>query len=165
MEERIESQRKRIMDYLNGGNSITSLEALMKFGAFRLSAIIYVLKNDYGMPIETEMVYEEHGKRYAKYSLAKECLSEEDFFFGDIVYVKFVNEDASQGLVTERLFLFKWWDCERDGERSFVTKKYLDLKDDVMVDCPDCPVIRLDEKVLCFRKANEEELKLWKEKR
>lgn len=42
------------------------------FGAFRLSAIIYVLKNDYDMPIETEMVYEEGGKRYAKYYLKKE---------------------------------------------------------------------------------------------
>ena len=41
------------------------------FGAFRLSAHIYVLKNDYDMPIETEMVYED-GKRYAKYYLKKE---------------------------------------------------------------------------------------------
>ena len=41
------------------------------FGAFRLSAVIYVLKNDYDMDIVTEMVYEDDGKKYAKYYLKK----------------------------------------------------------------------------------------------
>lgn len=70
--ERFDSQRARICAYLKDGKSITPIEALNMFGAFRLSAIIYVLKYDYGMPIETEMVYEEGGKRYAKYYLKKE---------------------------------------------------------------------------------------------
>lgn len=69
---RFDSQRARICAYLKEGKSITPIEALNMFGAFRLSAIIYVLKYDYGMPIETEMVYEEGGKRYAKYYLKKE---------------------------------------------------------------------------------------------
>lgn len=67
--ERQESQLKQVKRYLTEGNSITPIEALTMFGAFRLSAIIFDLKNDYGMDIHTEMVYEENGKRYARYSL------------------------------------------------------------------------------------------------
>lgn len=70
--ERFDSQRARIQAYLKEGNSITPIEALQMFGAFRLSAIIYVLKYDYGMNIHTEMVYEENGRRYAKYYLVKD---------------------------------------------------------------------------------------------
>ena len=69
--ERKETQRKQIREYLLAGNTITALEALNLFGAFRLSAHIFVLKNDYGMNIETQMIYED-GKRYAKYYLKKE---------------------------------------------------------------------------------------------
>ena len=69
--KRTETQRKQIREYLLAGNTITPLEALQIFGAFRLSAHIYVLKYDYDMPIETELVYED-GKRYAKYYLKKE---------------------------------------------------------------------------------------------
>lgn len=69
--ERFYSQRARIQAYLNDGNSITPIEALNLFGAFRLSAIIYVLKYDYGMDIKTEIVYEDGGKRYARYYLNK----------------------------------------------------------------------------------------------
>ena len=69
--ERYDSQRAMIQEYLREGNSITPIEALNLFGAFRLSAIIYTLKYDYGMDIKTEMVYEEGGKRYARYYLNK----------------------------------------------------------------------------------------------
>lgn len=69
--ERMETQRKMVKDWLLAGKSITPIEALNMFGAFRLSAIIFVLKNDYGMGIETEMVYEDK-KRYARYYLKKD---------------------------------------------------------------------------------------------
>lgn len=69
--ERMESQRKAIRNWLLAGKTITPIEALNMFGAFRLSAVIYVLKNDYDMDIVTEMVYEDDGKRYAKYYLKK----------------------------------------------------------------------------------------------
>ena len=69
--ERMESQRKSVQNWLLAGHTITPIEALNMFGAFRLSAIIFVLKNDYNMDIETEMVYEDDGKRYAKYYLKK----------------------------------------------------------------------------------------------
>ena len=57
--ERMETQRKQIKNWLESGRSITPIEALNLFGAFRLSAHIYALKNNYDMPIETEMVYED----------------------------------------------------------------------------------------------------------
>ena len=69
--ERIESQRKNVKNWLLKGNSITPIEALQMFGAFRLSAIIFVLKNEHDMNIKTEIVYEPNGKRYAKYYLEK----------------------------------------------------------------------------------------------
>lgn len=68
----MESQRKSVQDWLLAGKSITPIEALNMFGAFRLSAIIFVLKNDYDMDIVTEMVYEDDGRRYAKYYLKKQ---------------------------------------------------------------------------------------------
>ena len=67
--ERQDSQRKQIQAWLNTGKSITPIQALELCGCFRLSSVIYILKYDYGMDIETEMVYEEGGKRYAKYYL------------------------------------------------------------------------------------------------
>lgn len=67
MEERIDTQIGQIKEYLLAGNSITPIEALNMFGAFRLAAIIFKLKEQ-GLNIKTEMVYEED-KRYAKYSI------------------------------------------------------------------------------------------------
>ena len=70
--ERQESQRKEIAKYLSNGNSITPIVALEKFGCFRLAAIIHRLKNDYGMPIKTEILQGEDNKRYASYYIPKE---------------------------------------------------------------------------------------------
>ena len=69
--ERIESQRKNIKNWLLSGKSITPIEALQMFGAFRLSAIIFVLKNEDNMNIRTDMIYEPNGRRYARYTLEK----------------------------------------------------------------------------------------------
>lgn len=74
--ERQDTQRAQIKKWLKDGNFITPIMALEMFGCFRLSAIIYILKYDDGMPIETEMVYEAKGKRYAKYYIknnVKDC--------------------------------------------------------------------------------------------
>lgn len=69
--KRQESQRVQIQKWLNEGRFITPIMALQMFDCFRLSAIIYILKYDYGMNIETEMVYEGNGKHYAKYYLKR----------------------------------------------------------------------------------------------
>lgn len=67
MSERFESQQKQVERWLLKNNSITPIDALNMFGAFRLSAIIFNLREK-GMPIETEMIYNGK-KRYAKYKL------------------------------------------------------------------------------------------------
>lgn len=72
MKSREDSQVSMVRQWLMKGNSITPLEALTRFGAFRLSHIIYVLKRKFDMNIKTEMVVE-NDKRYAKYYLSKEC--------------------------------------------------------------------------------------------
>lgn len=62
------SQEAQIEQYLRAGNSITPLEALNKFGCFRLGARIKELR-DAGLDIRTEMVRTLSGKRVAEYSL------------------------------------------------------------------------------------------------
>jgi len=61
------TQTKRILEHLQLGKSITPLEALHLFGTFRLSAIIYNLRQD-GYEIRTDTV-ESFDKKYARYSL------------------------------------------------------------------------------------------------
>ena len=63
-----ESQCAMIAAYLNEGNTLTSLEALNKFGCFRLASRIHDLK-DSGMHIAKTMVTGDNGKRYAQYSI------------------------------------------------------------------------------------------------
>ena len=63
------SQAEIILDYLRSGKSISPLEALEKFGCFRLGGRVYDLKK-LGHNITTEIV-ERNGKRFASYSLSK----------------------------------------------------------------------------------------------
>lgn len=59
------SQVSEIKAYLDAGNSLTPIEALMKFGCFRLAARIKDLR-DSGMNIIT-IKEEKDGKTFAKY--------------------------------------------------------------------------------------------------
>lgn len=63
------SQSKQIKHYLEGGNKITPLEALDKFGCFRLAAIVHKLKEQ-GLKIKTTMM-KEGQKTFAEYSIDK----------------------------------------------------------------------------------------------
>lgn len=62
------AQSQSILEHLKQGNSITPIEALNKFGCFRLGARIFDLKKYFNASIKTEMIKSE-GKRFAKYSL------------------------------------------------------------------------------------------------
>lgn len=67
------SQNQQILEYLLEGKSITPIEALNKFGCFRLSARIADLRAE-GYPIHTELVNEKDNgvnKRYARYMLVQ----------------------------------------------------------------------------------------------
>lgn len=61
------TQKQMIMNHLRTYGGITPLEALQKYGCFRLGARISDLKGD-GYVIRTDMV-KENGKRYARYRL------------------------------------------------------------------------------------------------
>ena len=62
------SQNKQIADYLNKGKKLTTLDALNKFGCFRLASRISDLRND-GMNIKTKIIKLENKKQIAQYSL------------------------------------------------------------------------------------------------
>ena len=64
------SQEQQILEYLKTGKSITPLDALNKFGCFRLGARIWDLRKK-GHHIE-EMDTKLNGKRFARYFLATE---------------------------------------------------------------------------------------------
>ena len=62
-----QSQNACIAIWLKQGHTITPLEALNKFGCFRLGARIADLRKS-GYKIDTKMV-EQNGKRFAQYRL------------------------------------------------------------------------------------------------
>ena len=63
------SQKENILDYLQIGNKITPLEALYQFGSFRLSAIIFELRQEgYNIITHNKTV---DGKTFAEYELVK----------------------------------------------------------------------------------------------
>jgi hypothetical protein len=59
------SHKTKIEKYLNSGRSITAIEALTKFGCFRLAARIADLRKD-GINIATDSVTKK-GKTFASY--------------------------------------------------------------------------------------------------
>jgi hypothetical protein len=62
------SQTKQIADYLNTGKKLTPIDALNKFGCFRLAARIADLRNE-GMNIVTNTIKLENNKQIAQYSI------------------------------------------------------------------------------------------------
>jgi hypothetical protein len=61
------TQNELILAYLKKGKSITPVDALNKFGCFRLAARVSDLRKD-GLNIATKFVTKE-GKNYASYRL------------------------------------------------------------------------------------------------
>ncbi len=64
------SQRENILEYLEIGKKITPLEALYQFGCFRLSAVIFNLRQE-GFDIITHKKKVDE-KTFAEYELVKE---------------------------------------------------------------------------------------------
>jgi len=61
------SQEQRILKHLESGQSLTPLDALSKFGCFRLSARIYDLRGR-GHKIRVEQA-RANGKTFARYTM------------------------------------------------------------------------------------------------
>lgn len=62
------SQNKQIANYLNKGKKLTPIDALNKFGCFRLAARIADLRNQ-GLNIETTIIKLKNNKQVAQYWL------------------------------------------------------------------------------------------------
>lgn len=63
------SKKQMILDHLKKGDSITPLEALNKYGSFRLSAVIFNIK-ELGYETHTEMMHDMETP-YARYTIPK----------------------------------------------------------------------------------------------
>lgn len=63
------SQTARIKAALLRGETLTPMDALRRFGCFRLGARIWDLRNKQGMDIRTEQFRTKSGKIVAAYSL------------------------------------------------------------------------------------------------
>jgi hypothetical protein len=61
----MKSQNQKILLHLKKGKKITAIEALNKFGCFRLAARIADLKRD-GHEVKSKTI-EENGKRFSQY--------------------------------------------------------------------------------------------------
>lgn len=72
--QKLTGNTSRVLKYLESHKGITSIEAFEKFGATRLSAIIFNLKN-YGYNIKSEKVTSKnrYGEKvtFSRYSLIK----------------------------------------------------------------------------------------------
>lgn len=70
------SQREEVIRHLEDEGAITSWEAFMEYGITRLSAIIYILRHEEGMDIETETVTKKNRYNnpvsFAKYHYKKD---------------------------------------------------------------------------------------------
>jgi hypothetical protein len=65
------TQKQEILNDLKNGISITPIDALREYGCFRLSAVIFNLKQE-GHDIRTTMVEQTSGNgKYASYKLHK----------------------------------------------------------------------------------------------
>lgn len=67
---RTKNQRRLVLEHLESGKSLTSLEALTRFGCLRLAARIAELRK-MGVSIEKETIPVESGARVARYFLAE----------------------------------------------------------------------------------------------
>ncbi len=62
------TQNSQILQHLLDGHSITPIEALEKFGSFRLGARIFELRKQ-GFMIDMKQVSNGKGNKFAKYTL------------------------------------------------------------------------------------------------
>ena len=68
MSKNLETKIGKVRAFLEDGNTITSWQAIELFRCTRLSAVIYALRNDYGMAIADKKIYEKD-TNYSKYWL------------------------------------------------------------------------------------------------
>ena len=73
------SQNRAIIQYLESGGSLSTIDALEKFGSFRLSARIKDLRNQ-GYNIKTEKFKTPNGKTVARYFIPEKIQKQGELF-------------------------------------------------------------------------------------
>ena len=73
------SQNRAILQYLESGGSLSTIDALEKFGSFRLSARINNLRNK-GHNIKTEKFTTPSGKTVARYFIPEKIQKQGELF-------------------------------------------------------------------------------------
>ena len=73
--EAMATQKAQVRAHLLRGDKLTPLEALNMYGTLMLSAIIYDLRNDEGLPIQMERIQVAPKKRVAQYWIEQEYLA------------------------------------------------------------------------------------------
>lgn len=64
------TQKERVLEFMEEGNSITPIEALERFGCFRLAHIIWEIRKD--RHVYTRMItHPKYGTKFAEYSFKK----------------------------------------------------------------------------------------------
>ena len=72
MEHSTEAQEAQILAALKRGEALTPMDALRRFGCFRLGARIFDLRRK-GHPVTTDMITDEAtNKRFAEYRMKKD---------------------------------------------------------------------------------------------
>tara|TARA_R100000008_G_scaffold86636_2_gene80593 strand:+ start:959 stop:1159 length:201 start_codon:yes stop_codon:yes gene_type:complete len=66
MARKRKTQLEKVRDYLFTGKKLTAKTAVSRFGIYRLAAVVFELRNNFGMKILTD-----NTKGYAIYSLSK----------------------------------------------------------------------------------------------
>lgn len=95
------SQNAAIRAHLLAGHSITPLEAIGVFGAYRLAARVKELRNS-GMPIVTRIHRDAYGKPYAEYLLLKPGMEFQHKFYRNDIYTRTVLSISGSEIVYER---------------------------------------------------------------
>ena len=67
------TQKRSVLNHLKSMQSITAMEALNKYGIFRLASIIHVLRTE-GQNMITLMINKPNRPHYAKYTLEEQLL-------------------------------------------------------------------------------------------
>tara|TARA_R100000458_G_scaffold55965_1_gene60425 strand:+ start:399 stop:875 length:477 start_codon:yes stop_codon:yes gene_type:complete len=101
-----ETQKSKVKKHLESGQSITPIDALERYGCFRLAAIIWTLKHEDGMNIKTENVKNKYGTKYGKYTLVNDSCKKENNIFDD--------EDLSKLELLLKIYGYEKFDIKDD---------------------------------------------------
>lgn len=66
------NKTKMILDYMLKGNYVSDKTAVELCYSYRLSAIIYTLRHDYGIPVQDRWRESQNGYKYKEYYITEE---------------------------------------------------------------------------------------------